>query len=465
MSENAIVLTDKFIRSVKIDERKEFSDKTQTGLRLRIGASGKKTFAYRGNDRDQRKTTVTIGEHPEISLKRAREEAARIRAELKEGKNPNQEKRHRRAAAVVAELTLDDLIKEFEANPGKMLKVWTPSPKGRSDARRCIECVFGKLLNRPVLKLTKDDFVSAMKGYKPFRPDVQSTANGQVSRARAYLGSVLHWGAGRKKYRRDGAHREEKLTLPDMNETQDPASVDPTITGKREVVLDQDELQRVLPLLKYPAPAALQRRLPAEQDFRPIALRFILLTAARLDEVVAMQWQHVNFRRGTWFKPEVKGQITKNGIRTQTLPLSDAALHLLKSLPHREMAKPDDLVFPNSTGGPLGNWTRFNKAMRATAKCSVDWHRHDLRRTASTLMNVLGVPLSVIDQILAHAEPGAKENASASIGAYVIFGAPMLKNRIDPQKSALNLLADLLEWIEGQGDEENEANDRPPSNI
>lgn len=71
-----------------------------------------------------------------------------------------------------------------------------------------------------------------------------------------------------------------------------------------------------------------------------------------------MRWQDIDRTNGVWRKPNVKS--TKGGLRGQALPLSDAAMALLKDLPGWGAAKPDHLAFPNGSGArPLDNWTRF----------------------------------------------------------------------------------------------------------
>jgi integrase len=174
-------------------------------------------------------------------------------------------------------------------------------------------------------------------------------------------------------------------------------------------------------------------------------MRFLLLTAARREEVVSMQWKDVDLANGVWTKPQVKS--TRGGPRKQVLPLSRAALDLLKSLPQCGTAKPTDLVFPNTTGGPLGNWTRFQQMLERASGTS-GWHRHDLRRTAATIMQALEVPVSTIDRILGHVNPLRRENVSGAAATYMRLSG-VLKGRTDLQAAALDTLAEALEGITG----------------
>ncbi|NDU99828.1 tyrosine-type recombinase/integrase [Pseudoroseicyclus tamaricis] len=129
------------------------------------------------------------------------------------------------------------------------------------------------------------------------------------------------------------------------------------------------------------------------------------------------------------------------------MPLSQAATDLLQTLPSVTEGGPRSLVFPNQEGNPIGNWNRFQKTFHELTSTS-GWHRHDLRRTAATLMLALEVPASTIDRILGHKDPLRREHVSGAAGTYLRV-AENLKGRRDPQAAALQLLADALSDIEG----------------
>lgn len=230
-----------------------------------------------------------------------------------------------------------------------------------------------------------------------------------------------------------------------MLRTFDPASDDPTILGKRERALSQVELQRLLPLLTYPALACLGMRLATERDYRPIALRFQLLTAARIDEVASMRWRDFKDATRSWHKREIKSVGEKTS-REQYLELSGAAVRLLESLPGHGMADPQDLVFPNAAAAKLGNWTRITRALHRESG-TTGWHRHDLRRTAASIMRAVGVTLPVIDGILGHKAGKVPDGVSAAVANYVV---PMeIQIAVPhPQRDALDLLAGTLAAFE-----------------
>ena len=80
------------------------------------------------------------------------------------------------------------------------------------------------------------------------------------------------------------------------------------------------------------------------------ALEFAVLTAARSGEVRGATWAEIDLNAGVWTIP---GDRMKGG-REHRVPLSSAALKLLKALPTMDDA---DLVFPAPRGGSLSDMT------------------------------------------------------------------------------------------------------------
>lgn len=294
--------------------------------------------------------------------------------------------------------------------------------------------------------MTLQDFATAMTQYKPASGVV--AANGQVSRARAYLLPLLDWAANRGTFKKLGRGRELRLEVVDLHEAHDPSLDDPSITGFRDRVLGQDELQRILPLLVWPAPTCLGMRAQPSEDFRPIALRFMLLTLARREEVADMLWRDFDPVAGLWNKSYVK--TTRGQARRQTLQLSDAAVKLLKSLPHYENRLPGAYVFPNTEGGKLDNWPRIKIALHRETQTS-GWHRHDLRRTSATLLQLLGVSDRVIGRIMGQKASSKDETVSKALEHYLIV-RQITDLAPDLQKQALDKLASVFDTMVGTGE-------------
>lgn len=176
-------------------------------------------------------------------------------------------------------------------------------------------------------------------------------------------------------------------------------------------------------------------------------MMFLFLTVARREEVSTACWKDFDFFNGVWNKPDTK---TKAGetVRGQSLPLSTAALDLLRSLPGYNAHEPKDLVFPNRDGGIQDNWQRISEIIQE-ASGTTDWTRHDVRRTGSTLMEELGVAIQTIDSILNHTNRFANANVSGSAGHYLI-ATRILNETDDPKAVALNKLAEAYDVILAQ---------------
>lgn len=439
-------LTDHMIRKLVVEVRTDFADARAPGLSLRVTPTGSKTWAVRGTAADGSKQRLTIGSYPDMSLKDARIRAAAVMAEIRAAAGNLNAAKREAALARSGDPTLGELVSEYEAGPGAGMATWTRTKNDcDSEARKRVQTVFSGLLARRVTEIPDDDFADAMLNYVPLSGAPK--ANGQVSKGRAYLMPVMDWAAGRGKFRVAGKRRRPVLDVVDIRDTMDPASDDEEITGKRDRALSVDELRSILPLLVYPAPAILKMRMDPEFDVRPLAMRFILLTGARLREVSAARWEHIDFEARTWHKPRVKS--VRGGPRSQLLPVSGAVIALLQGMPGHLGRAPDDLIFPSGVGTQLDNWERITGAvMRETG--TDGWHRHDLRRTSATIMRAVGVELSTIDRILGHRTDHRREESSRAVDAY-LADIDLTGIAEDPQRQALEKLADFYERIQRSG--------------
>ncbi|SFB08599.1 Phage integrase family protein [Poseidonocella pacifica] len=447
--------TDVFVRGFKNEsgKRVEIRDTKITGLVMRVTPKNKKSFTLHTRTRVGDKVQITIGTYPAISLKDARKIAMNHLADIRRGHDPREQARLAKALAEAQSLTLTDLLDEVEPIFALTKSTWRAGSRyGRTkpEARAAIENVFQSLLGKPLNKISQSDFAKAVKGYTPKRPRKGKTsANGSVARALTYLRPVFDWASSRGRFRKEGAGREPKLELPDLALIHDPSIDDPTLEGKRDRVLTQDELISVMPLLVYPAPAGLRSNLDPHEDYGPVAFRFLFLTLSRREEVAGARRKDIDVRARTWTKTvKTRRKPGSHGTaerRKVTVPLSNAAIDLLLSLPSFVEGQPEDLVFPSSGGGPLGNWDRTQDTINQASGTS-GWHRHDLRRTAATILGQLGVQPAVTDTLLCHVNPYNREQVSSAAPNYMIE-KKILHDAIDQERVAVNKLADALASI------------------
>lgn len=109
---------------------------------------------------------------------------------------------------------------------------------------------------------------------------------------------------------------------------------------------------------------------------------FLLATAARRGEALALTWSNVDLIKREAFLPT-----TKNG-RARTLPLREHVIELLNALP-----RISDRVFPITVDNLKSAWSRMCKRANLS-----DFHLHDLRHAATTSIAeafmLAGQPLS-----------------------------------------------------------------------
>jgi integrase len=432
-------LTEIFIKGLKpTGERRTWSDSTCQGLKLRIGASGSKTFAFMGRDCHGENRTIKLGSYPDVGLKEARKSADEHRRTLG---NPDKLRDFLEQKPEAEEITLLAFLVEVEAQFGQkqQKKIWLPRGKRseESTARQVISKVFGALLEKQLSQLSIDAFVSCTSGYKPVSG--KSSANGQVSKALAYLRPSFDWAAHRgNKFQKLGAGRATRLELPDLAKIHDPATDDPLLEGERDRVLLPWELEKIIQELKV---GNLDKNDHFAVDLRPVAHLFILLTLSRRSEVENARWEDIDLDLLTWTK-SVK---SLKGPRKVTHPISDAAADVLRSLPGYANRKDDDFVFPNRSGGTLDNWPRSTEVIQKASGTS-GWTRHDLRRSSATILEKMGVAMPLIDTLLSHQNAFASQNTSSAASAYIKIGKQM-KGLPDPLRDAVNLLANVLQRI------------------
>ena len=367
--------------------REEMADTDHKGLRVRITPAGTATWVLGCRDGEGRARRYGLGKWPDMGVAAARDAARQTRAEVAKGADPIFEARKKRLATKHASDgigTLAAILDIYARQHGATLRSWP-------ECRNRIDCIFARHLTRPMSALTRGELQLTADKWK----SAQSAAA-----AVRYLRPVLKWAAKRD------------LAPEELARIEPPAKV-----GRRARVLSREELAVLLPVLRA--------------SDRPYAdaLRFLLLTLARREELGVARWRDVCLDAATWTLPK-----TKNG-EVHVVPLSRQALALLVA---RKPAKasPGALVFANSEGGQLHNWDRETKRIMETSR-TAGWTRHDLRRTGATMLGEMGVMPDLIEACLNH------------VSIRSSLAATYNRSRYRPQVAeALQRLADDLDSIE-----------------
>jgi integrase len=147
--------------------------------------------------------------------------------------------------------------------------------------------------------------------------------------------------------------------------------------GSRDRVLTQDELRKFWHAL-------------GDDHFSDI-VRLLLLTGQRRNEIGALEWGEVDFKRGMIV---LSPDRTKNS-RQHELPMSRQALAILERQPRRNSS---DYLFGERA---FNNWGRCKQEVDQRVGIAA-WRLHDLRRTCATGMAELGVQPHIIEAVLNH---------------------------------------------------------------
>lgn len=422
-------LTDRAVKTSKVtDKERLIAD--GGGLFLRVLPSGQKTWVFVYSFAGGRRK-LSIGSATDLTLASARDAAARERANVAAGTDPlialkmreaEQEAERERQKADATRQRLES------ATLRQMFEAWATDGVQRADDNAELRRTFEKdilkpLGNRPVRTVTDTDLRDAL------RKVGRSRKRGRTAeRMLSELRQMFRWSIKRQPW---------KALLPEGNpaelvETKQvvPAGYEPVV---RDRVLDPSEIRELRDILALTAAsyeAAVDRRVADRplQTESQLALWICFGTACRIGELLKARWEHVDLKARTWRVPK---ENTKTGVEWHVF-LSDFALRWFKALykltgsgdsnspwcfPARHRDGHIDLKTISKQVGdrqmrfknrkPLKNRRNDNSLVLSGGK-NGEWTPHDLRRTAATMMQALGVSLDVIDRCQNHVLPGSK---------------------------------------------------------
>jgi integrase len=172
-----------------------------------------------------------------------------------------------------------------------------------------------------------------------------------------------------------------------------------------------------------------------------LAIKFLLLTMVRKGEFLNATWDEVDFENGTWTIPKERMKAS----RPHVVYLSSQALDILVS--YKACFSASKYLHPGryDSNLPLSNAT-LNRVIDAAVRKAQDdgfelddFTVHDLRRTASSLLNEYGFNRDWIEKCLAH-----EENSVRSIYNKAEYSSQ--------RKVMLQAWADILNCCVNSGD-------------
>lgn len=369
-------LTELAIKALKPGtSRREVPDGLIPGLYLVIQPTGATSWVVRYRfGRAPRK--LTLGRYPVISLKDARKLAQEALVAVARGEDVAAAKQAAKtvAPAPIVRDRLEDVVNAYLAREAKNMR-----EASRREITRLLEAeVLAAWPNRRISEISQSDvhdFRDAITdGTRKWRPGAGS-APILANRAFAAFRQVCNWAVERGLLERSPC--EKVRATPERS---------------RDRVLSDQEI-------KSTWQAAETIRWPFGD-----AIKLLLLTGARRDEVSEMRWREIDLAAGTWTLPASR---TKNGV-AHVIPLSRLALEILENLPRVEGTEGVDFVFTTNGKTAVSGWSRAKTQMdrEIANRCGgapiPHWQIHDLRRTAASTMAGLGVAPHVVEAVLNH---------------------------------------------------------------
>lgn len=358
-------LTTKFIEGQKPDpsKRLEFRDELMPGLKLRISTSGTKTFCLhkRINGKMRR---LTIGRFGVVSLAEARERVRQVLYEIETGRFED-----RTGVEVETKPTLGDVIPDYIE---KHAKVHNRDWKRKEALLAKFTTLHGKRID----EIKRADVVKACDV-------IHKSAPVSANRALAHLKHLMGWCVERGMI--------DASPIGGMKPLSKERS--------RERVLTDDEL------------GALWAAFGNEGYPFGDCMKFLMLGGQRRAEVAEMRWPEIDLEKRLWTLPS---QRAKNG-KQHTVPLTDAMVEVLRKTPRFFNS---GYVFTTTGKTPISGFGRLKDRLdKALPEGTEPWIIHDLRRTMSTNMAMLGVPQPVTEALLNH-KTGVVSGVAAIYNVY-----------------------------------------------
>lgn len=301
---------------------------------------------------------LTLGRHgspwtPET----ARKEAARLLVSIRKGDDPARDRDERRRVSD----PFETVAAAFLATHGAKLK-----PRTREEYAKLIRLQLGRAFNgKPISEITRPAVARAHTSWHA----TPRAANHALS----VLSKLLSW-AEQHGYRTPGENPCRKIER--YKEAQ------------RQRYLSEEELVSL-------GSALAEAEAEGENPWVIGVIRMLLLTGARLTEMLTLKWSYCDMSRQVLRLPD-----SKTGAKT--IHLNPQALHVLQQLPRIEG---NPWVFPgHGHGRHIAGMQKPWRAICSRAGLT-DVRLHDLRHSFASIAIEAGGTLPVIGHLLGHTQP------------------------------------------------------------
>jgi len=356
-------------------------DSEISGFMCKVTPAGRKSYFLYYRTQEKRQRRPKIGDHGVLTSEQARSIAQQWLLQISQGKDPSLEKQEVRVIPTMKELA-DQYMREHA--PRKKLS------SQKEDKRLWDQYILPAFGSLKVTTLDRSDIAKFHHSLQ----HLSTTANRVLSLLSKAFNLAELWG-----YRSN--HSNPCLHVKKYSE------------NKRERFLSQDEISRLM------------NALDEEEKDNPhpwplYAIRLLLLTGCRLNEILTLKWEEVDFANQC-----LRLRDSKTG--KKPVYLSSAAIDLLKAIP-REVGNPF-VICGGKEGKHLINLQKPWRRIRAKIGLN-DVRIHDLRHTFASIAASNGLSLPIIGALLGHKQTQTTARYAHLIGQSLIEASEKIGGKI-----------------------------------
>lgn len=335
-------------------------DSELRGFGVRIKSTGSRSFLVQYRNQGGRSRRLTLGAYGALTVDEARRLAQQALAAVAKGEDPAQDRETKRNAETVADLA-ERYITGYAVPQKKASSV-------QQDRRMLKDHILPAFRKLKIEAVTRADVARKIQDLK----ETPVLAN----RVRALLSTMFNL-AERWGLRPD--HSNPCFHVEKFKEVS------------KERFLSGDELARL--------GAALNGAEDRESPAAILAIRLLMFTGCRRDEILSLKWSYIDFERGVMNLPD-----SKSG--KKTVPLGKPALDLLATAQRYEL---NPYVIPGEKPGQhLVNIQKPWNRIRTAAGLS-DVRIHDLRHSFASVAVAGNLGLPIVGALLGHAQARTTE--------------------------------------------------------
>lgn len=346
------------------------------GLTFTLSTNGTAawTFRYRvGGKRSE----LTIGRYPEISLAEARTRGAALRVAVSDGRDPANEKRRAKAALAMAN-TFRELAADYLLRRGPAL-----SDRTRKELQRYLDKdILPRIGHVRSEEVTPDEIVLLLE-------KIEKRSQTVARRTFEVISTIYTHGLAKRIIKFNPCAGMKVSAILGEKKPR-----------RQRVMLSAEQLEFLLPALKELGPA------------NELSIKILLATCVRKGALILAKWDEIDFERSTWTIPPEPGRKVKKNSAPFVVPLAPPVLKWFRML--KLLAGNSPLVLPTRrygagrSGKSISTSTLNSVIDRFIEKleCGFDFSPHDLRSTAKSHLAAMGVSPLISERCLNHSLRG-----------------------------------------------------------